>query len=84
MSLALSWCTGRWGVCGFFKYFSGFEFFLLPSIVHALCWLLTHPSGFFDYTQTFSLRTITNKKLEIIGDNFNELDVGTCLHHFFA
>jgi len=28
-------CTGRWGFCGFFEYFSGFEFFLLPSRIHA-------------------------------------------------
>jgi hypothetical protein len=27
--------TGRWGFRGIFKHFSGFEFFLLPSIVHA-------------------------------------------------
>ncbi len=27
-------CTGRWGVCGIFEHFSGFEFFLLPSRVH--------------------------------------------------
>ena len=28
-------CSGRVGVCGFFKHFPHFEFFLLPSIVHA-------------------------------------------------
>ena len=28
-------CTGRWGFCGIFEHFSGFEFFLLPSRVHA-------------------------------------------------
>ena len=28
-------CTGHWGVCRIFKHFSGFEFFLLPNIVHA-------------------------------------------------
>lgn len=27
--------TGRWGFCGVFEYFSGFEFFLLPKLVHA-------------------------------------------------
>jgi hypothetical protein len=28
-------CTGRWGFCGILKHFPGFEFFLLPNIVHA-------------------------------------------------
>ncbi|MBK7452917.1 MAG: hypothetical protein IPJ46_04105 [Anaerolineales bacterium] len=28
-------CTGRWGFCGIFEHFSGFEFSLLPSRVHA-------------------------------------------------
>jgi hypothetical protein len=28
-------CTGQVGFCGIFKHFSGFEFFLLPGIVHA-------------------------------------------------
>jgi hypothetical protein len=28
-------CTGRLGFCGIFEHFSGFEFFLLSSIVHA-------------------------------------------------
>jgi len=28
-------CSGRLGFCGIFKHFSGFEFFLLPSRVHA-------------------------------------------------
>ena len=28
-------CTGRWGFCRIFEYFSGFEFFLLPNRVHA-------------------------------------------------
>ena len=32
-------CTGRWGVCAVYKHFSGFEFILLPSRVHA------HPSA---------------------------------------
>jgi len=32
-------CTGRWGFCVIYKHFSGFEFFLLPSRVHA------HPSA---------------------------------------
>ena len=27
--------TGRWGFCAIYKHFSGFEFFLLPNIVHA-------------------------------------------------
>ena len=33
--LANKACTGRWGFCRIFKHFSGFEFFLLPNIVHA-------------------------------------------------
>ena len=28
-------CTGQVGFVAIFKYFSGFEFFLLPNIVHA-------------------------------------------------
>jgi len=28
-------CTGRWGFCGIFEHFSGFEFFLLPNRIHA-------------------------------------------------
>jgi len=32
-------CTGRWGVCAIYEHFPGFEFFLLPSRVHA------HPSA---------------------------------------
>jgi cyclase len=28
-------CTGRWGFCGIFEHFSGFEFSLLPSRIHA-------------------------------------------------
>ena len=28
-------CTGRWGFCAVYKQFSGFEFSLLPSRVHA-------------------------------------------------
>jgi len=27
--------AGRWGFCGIFEYFSGFEFFLFLSIIHA-------------------------------------------------
>jgi hypothetical protein len=28
-------CTGRWGFCGVFEHFPRFEFFLLPSRIHA-------------------------------------------------
>ncbi len=45
MSIRLVWhqekampniaCTGQVGFVAIFKHFSGFEFFLLPSIVHA-------------------------------------------------
>ena len=35
-------CTGRWGVCGIFKHFSGFEFPLLPNRIHACPLRLRH------------------------------------------
>ncbi len=35
MARHLLGCSGRVGFCCIFKYFSGFEFFLLPNIVHA-------------------------------------------------